>query len=219
MSEFTGDDPAPRSPDWTALSGAAATAGLHLIMQAQGPSPLLIVGACLFWSCFVFFRTWQDRAALRRWGFRADNLHQAAVFPALIFVVTAIGFAWYAHRQGTLGFSAHLLLILLIYPAWGLVQEFLVLAVVVGNLELMPSLRRRRGLLVLLVAAVFGLIHGLDLRVVSGSFFLELTCIPLYFKYRNLWPLGVLHGWLGALFYFWIEGRDMWVENFQTHLP
>jgi len=38
--------------------------------------------------------------------------------------------------------------------------------------------------------------------------------IPLYFRYRNLWPLGVLHGWLGAFFYLWVLGRDMWVENF-----
>ena len=43
---------------------------------------------------------------------------------------------------------------------------------------------------------------------------LEMAVIPLYWRFCNLWPLGVLHGWLGALFYLWVLNTDMWELTF-----
>jgi hypothetical protein len=202
------------SPDWPALIGAAGTVVLHLVLQANGPNPFFIAGACLFWTAFVVVRVCQDRGILRRWGFRADNLARASAVPAALLIVVASAFAVYAGPHGTLRFPPHAAWLLLLYPAWGLVQQFLVLAVVVGNLEQVPVLARRKGWLVVLGAALFASVHAYDGWLVAGTFFLELVLVPLYLRYRNLWPLGVLHGWLGALFYLWILGRDMWVENF-----
>jgi hypothetical protein len=204
----------PTSPDWVALAGAAATLVLHLVLQAEGPNRYFMGGACLFWASFVLIRARQDPGAFRRWGFRADNLPRAAVAPAVVFVVVAGGFATYAAVRGTLIFPAHAWLLLLLYPVWGLIQQLLVLGVVLGNLERVPALRRHKALLVLPTAALFGLVHVPDLLLVAGTFLLGLVIVLLYLKDRNLWPLGVLHGWLGALFYLWVLGRDMWVENF-----
>jgi hypothetical protein len=64
------------------------------------------------------------------------------------------------------------------------------------------------------VSAGFGLVHALNFRLVAATFLLELLIVPLYLKHRNLWPLAVLHGWLGGLFYLWVEDRDLWVERF-----
>ena len=77
---------------------------------------------------------------------------------------------------------------------WGLVQQFLVLAVVASNLERLDGLRGRPALLVLVVSAGFGLVHALNFRLVAATFLLELLIVPLYLKHRNLWPLAVLHG-------------------------
>ena len=157
----------------------------------------------------------QDSSAFHRWGFRVDNLVEATALPAAIFLVSGAGFAWYGHLHGNLYFPAHAPLLLAVYPVWGLIQQFLVLGIVVSNLELLPALRRRAALIVMIGAVLFALLHGFVPLLLAGTFLLELICIPLYFKYRNLWPLGVLHGWLGALFYLWVLGRDMWVENFE----
>jgi hypothetical protein len=197
-----------------ALIGVAATIVAHLVLQAQGPNTAFIVGACVFWTVFVVVRVCQDNSVLRHWGFRVDNLVQASQLPAVVFVATAAGFALYANWQGTLRFPLHAWLLLLLYPLWGLIQQFLVLGVVVNHLEQLPSWRQRKLLIVVSGAALFGLIHGFDPLLMAGTFALELVCIPLYLKDRNLWPLAVLHGWLGALFYLWVLGRDMWVENF-----
>src|SRR5690349_15207201 len=90
--------------DWIGLTGAAGTAALHLFMQAEGPNPAFIVGACLFWAAYVAVRAWQDRDAFRRWGFRADNLGGATVIPALVLAVTLAVFASYAAVHHTLRF-------------------------------------------------------------------------------------------------------------------
>ena len=114
---------------------------------------------------------------------------------------------------------AHALLLFLIYSVWGVIQQFLMLGVVASNLERIEVLNQRKALLVLIVALIFGLIHAstpprLNTRLVVATFVLELVIVPLYLWQRNLWPLGMLHGWLGCLFYLWVENRDLWVERF-----
>ena len=85
----------------------------------------------------------------------------------------------------------------------------------VNNLELvLPVVRGHKVGVIFLGAALFGILHGPDPLLIGGSFLLEVVSIPLYIRYRNLWPLAVLHGWVGTLFYLWVLGRDMWVENF-----
>ena len=76
-----------------------------------------------------------------------------------------------------------------------------------------PLNRVESGALTLLwlgASVLFGLAHIYDWRLVAGTIGLELVVILLYWRYRNLWPLGVLHGWMGALFYLWVLNVDMW---------
>jgi len=206
--------PSAAGPDWIALAAVIVTAALHLTLQARGPNLAIMVGTGVFWAALVAVRALRCKDAFRQWGFRADNLVQAAVVPALVLAVTAAAMALYAHLHGTLRFPPHAALLLLLYPVWGLIQQFLALGIVVNNLELVPVLRGHRVGIVFIGAALFGILHGPDPGLVGGSFVLEVVCIPLYFRCRNLWPLAVLHGWVGALFYLWVLDRDLWVENF-----
>jgi hypothetical protein len=40
----------------------------------------------------------------------------------------------------------------------------------------------------------------------------------LYRKEKNLFVLGLFHGWLGALLFYTVVGRDVWEEFFATVL-
>jgi hypothetical protein len=200
--------------DWIALAGVVVTIALHFVLQAGGPNPYFIGGACLFWAAFVVVRARQNPRAFREWGFRADNLAQASVLPALLFIIIAVGFAVYAAVREHFHFPLHALPLFLLYPVWGIIQQFLALGVVVNNLEQVDGLKRQPVLVALIAAVIFGAVHGDDLRLAAGTFAIELVLVPLYLRYRNLWPLGVLHGWVGGLFYLWVLNRDLWVENF-----
>jgi hypothetical protein len=204
------------TPDWVALTGIGITIGVHLILAAtlSGPNFAFIAAACLFWIGFVIVRACQDRNNIRTWGFRVENLGRATALSAVLFVVIAGLMGVYAWGNGTLSFPPHTLLLFLLYPIWGVLQQFLALGIVVTNLERLPVLRGHPAILVVLSAVLFGLVHVYDARLVAGTFFLELWLVPLFLKYRNLWPLGVLHGWLGGLFYLWVLNRDLWRETF-----
>lgn len=47
-------------------------------------------------------------------------------------------------------------------------------------------------------------------KLAAGTFGLGLAYTPLYLHHRNLWPLGLYHGWLGVFYYFWVLERNPW---------
>jgi uncharacterized protein len=206
----------PISPDWIALAGTALTIGVHLILTAAGkvPNAFFICGACLFWTIYVMVLSFRDPTVLKKWGFRTDNLPHAVMLPAVLFIIGAGVLATYAHIHGLLRFPWHTLALFLIYPIWGVIQQFLALAIVVSNLERLPWLGKRPALVVMIGAVLFGLIHACDLRLALGTFLLEVVLILLFLKERNIWPLGFLHGWIGGLFYLWVLNEDLWARVF-----
>ena len=212
-------DPAPTrdatvGPDWVALVGTAVSIVLHVILDADKPCFPFILGCCLFWTGYIVIRARRDKHILREWGFRTDNLLSASIVPLLLFGAATVALASYGATRGTLRFPPHAFFLLLLYPIWGLVQQFLALGIVAGNLEKVPALRARRWLIALLTAAIFSLVHINDARVMAATFGLQLVLVPIYFRDRNLIPLAVVHGWLGALFYLWVLDVDLWQQTF-----
>ena len=61
-------------------------------------------------------------------------------------------------------------------------------------------------------AAVFSSVHLPNWELTAGTFGLGFAYTPLYL--RNLWPLGLYHGWLGVFFYFWVLGDNPWKNMF-----
>ncbi len=209
---------ASRPPDWFAFAAAVVSAGLTLYLQAERPNICFIVGLCVFWVGYAVVRVWQDPRVLGEWGFRREGLWPTAALCAALFVIIAGGFAAYAAVRGTFQFPLHTLILMLLYPLYGLMQEFIVLGIVVLNLARIPFLRDHTPLLVLLCASLFAAAHLHDIRELAGTFVLELLVIPIYLRYRNLWPIGVLHGWVGGLFYLWVLDRDIWTANFGSFM-
>ena len=200
--------------DWFALIGVLVTVVLHLILQFRKPNPIFITGACLFWAGFIVYRGIRDPGIFRCWGFRSDNLRQAAVIPFVLLLTGVLVLGAFALWNGQFLLSPWTALLFVLYPVWGLFQQFLTLGIVVQSLERLPAWQNRPFLLTITGSVVFGAIHFPDLWAVAATFVLELVLAPVFLRYRNLWPLGLVHGWLGILFYTWGMGHDVIAENF-----
>ena len=61
-------------------------------------------------------------------------------------------------------------------------------------------------------ALLFALVHVRDLRLAAGTLLLATALTPIWLRWRNVWPLGVCHGWLGGAYYHFVLGRDPWLE-------
>src|SRR5262249_19674259 len=104
--------------------------------------------------------------------------------------------------------SSHMWILALLYPVWGLVQQLLVQAMVVRNLTPVLSLP----LVVAIAAVLFGLVHLPDMELALATALLGGIFTLIFTRWRNVWALGICHGLLGVFFYFWVLGRDPWLE-------
>ncbi len=57
-------------------------------------------------------------------------------------------------------------------------------------------------------AALVGLVHLPYVALAVATFLLGLVFTPHYLRHRNVLVLGIWHGWLETLLYFWVLGRD-----------
>jgi len=177
---------------------------------------VFIVLACFFWVGFVAWRTRSDPQALARWGFAAAGFRRSLgpLVPALILALAsfiAIGLG-----TGRLLLHWHLVLVGLLYPAWGLVQQFLVVALVAGNLR--RHTRIPEWGLVLMTALAFAAVHAPSWPLSLAAFCLALITVTVYFRTRNLWALGLFHGWFATGLYFFALGSNPWLDVVATRL-
>ena len=158
--------------------------------------------AVLGWTIYVIYRKKQQPTLPNYWGFRKDTFWHAIrlMMPfGLLSVVAFCAIGWY---QDSINLIWHILPILISYPIWGTIQQFLIIALVAGNLHDMKSLHAPKFVIILVTALLFSLVHFPSYWLMLGTFLLALFYGYIYLKVKNLYALGLFHGWLGALFYY-----------------
>lgn len=175
--------------------------GLHLVF---------IVGAILYWVGFVVVRARADAAALAEWGFSRSGCRRSLELLIPAAILATVCFVGIGLWRGDLLLHWHILLIGLLYPAWGLVQQFLVVALVANNLR--KHTRIPEQWLVVLTASLFAAAHAPSLPLSAAAFCLASITTTVYLRARNLWVLGLFHGWFATGLYFLALGRDPWQE-------
>ncbi len=190
-----------------------ATGLLHVVFQGLGAKGLFIALAVTSWVTYIAWRVRDNPSLWRQWGFRVDNLRASLLEPTVVFVFAMLGMLWFAVSYERDLWSAHIVILLLVYPIWGVLQQFLVQALGVSNLR---TLFPHAGLLwiVLLGAGLFSVVHYPHGWLMFATGLLACVFIPSYLRHRNLWVLGVYHGWLGTFFYLWVLNQDPWVAAF-----
>ncbi|MGQ0614414.1 MAG: CPBP family glutamic-type intramembrane protease [Planctomycetaceae bacterium] len=189
-----------------------ATGVLHLLFEELFRAKGIFIGAAASaWLAYALFRSRRDRAVWQAWGFRREGLSPAAIACLVLLVAGAAAMAAVAAARGSLRLHPHLLPLLAVYPAWGLTQHFLLQAMFARNVR---DAGLRPAGTTALTAPLFGLVHWPDRLLMGATALLAFALTPLYLRWRNLWPLGIVHGWLGALAYFWLLERDPWAELF-----
>lgn len=188
---------------------------LHVVfVEALNAKTVFIASALIAWTGYIALRVRKDTQLLRLWGFRRDNIRITFIVSSFISAIGMLVMAVIAMSRGSLAVHWHMLVLLLLYPIWGVIQQFLVQALVGGNLSKSSSFLGSPWFVTAVCAVLFGLVHLPDLTLAIGTFFLGLAFTPIYLKWRNLWPLGLYHGWLGVFVYFWVLNRDPWIEVF-----
>ncbi len=165
---------------------------------------VFVIVAVVVWLGYALSRWRSDRRALHTWGLRRDNLAAAGKAAATVtvpLVACAVAYAFAArHFPPPRGFW----LILLLYPAWGIAQQFLLNAMLARNLaDVLPGWA-----VVLASAALFAAAHAPDLPVVALTLPAGALWVLMYRRWPNLWALGIAHGLIGTVVFYGVLGRD-----------
>lgn len=173
-----------------------------------------IAAAIFFWVAYIIYRGHQEKSLLTYWGFRTDNFKGVLkrVLPfGLLSVILFIGIGLY---QGSINITWHIIPILILYPLWGIIQQFLLIALTAGNMQDFKGVHLNKALVILLSAFLFASVHYPFVWLIIGTFILAVFYGWIYLKERNIYVLGIVHGWLGALFYYTVLNRDPFLETF-----
>jgi membrane protease YdiL (CAAX protease family) len=198
--------PATRQ-DGLELAAALAAAVLHALpLERFYPEVIEIALVVAGWVGYLGFLLTRDRPRLRAMGFSRAGLAPSATAAFAIFGVATAGMAAWGLAAGTLRLDLHMLILVALYPLWGLVQQWLIQGVVARQLRA----RAPAWATVLATATVFGVLHFPDTLAAVATFVLGLALTPVYLRWRNVWALGVVHGWLAIPMYFWVAGVDPW---------
>ena len=197
------------------ISAVILTAiGKFIFMDYLNWRFLFVSVAIVGWVSYIIYRKSKQPGITIYWGFRTDNFKTVLkkVLPfGLLAVISFIGIGFY---QNTLNITWHIIPILILYPIWGIIQQFLLIALTAGNLQDLKDQKLNKGFIILLAAVLFGAIHYPYVWLMMATFILAIFYGWIYLKERNLYVLGLFHGWLGGIFYYTILERDPFLEMF-----
>ena len=192
------------------IVAVVATGVVYLVFENVLHLKLPFLAVCVAgWAIYLGTRVISDRRVLRDWGFRRDTFAGSAAACAVFFVIAAGGIlAWRAWR-GWITPPPSTALLFLVYPVWGLMQQFFIQSLVAGNLE---RLGAPRAAVVPIAAILFGLAHAPDVPLMALCAGAGLAWTSIFLRFPNLVPISLTHAWLGSLAYLMILERNPWAE-------
>ncbi|TYA75002.1 CPBP family intramembrane glutamic endopeptidase [Seonamhaeicola marinus] len=173
-----------------------------------------VVFAILVWSLYIYNRSKKEKGILKHWGFRIDNFTRVCKIMLPFGIVSILSFLLIGSYQNTINLTWHILPLLITYPIWGTVQQFLTISLIAGNLRDLRSKKLSKVVIVCITAVLFSVVHYPSVWLMIGTFVLALFYGILYLKEKNVFAMGLFHGWLGAVFYYTVVNKDPFQEIF-----
>jgi len=170
--------------------------------------------AILFWIGYVFSRKKHNSKIIDYWGLNFKNFWRTFLQLLPIVILLVLGFMYYGNTKGTNILNWNIIPILILYPLWGIVQQFIMIGILAKNLKDIRSFDIPTYLTIIITAITFSMVHYPFNLLIIGTFFLAIVYTLLYFKGKNLIVLGIYHGWLGAFFFYTLLSRDPFLEVF-----
>jgi membrane protease YdiL (CAAX protease family) len=206
---------------------------MDMLTKQQAMTDILVVGGCclgyvaatlaglpLGWiillvvttlTAYVFVELRRRKLDWHALGFRTDNLRTAAARVGLWTAIAASALVAVAVLLGNSLNRPELLLLLPLYPLWGVLQQFVFQGIL--HRAVLRCVDCRHSAL-LVTTLLFAAVHVPDWRIVGLTLIAGLCWSWFYQRWPNVWVLGVSHGLLGGLTYPLLLGRNTLAQFF-----
>lgn len=173
-----------------------------------------ILVVILFWGFFIRARLRGNPTLLKHWGFRVDNFKASLKMVIPFIILSSLLCFFIGYLQNSLNLNWHIFPLLLLYPIWGIIQQFLLLSLLSGNFKDMKKTNFSNPQIIMSSSLIFGLIHLPTPWLVIGTFILSLVYNYIFLRIPNIYSLGVFHGWMAALFFYTVVDKDPFNQVF-----
>jgi hypothetical protein len=201
------DDELPR-PRWPELLAVIALGAAHVVVELTFSLDASRIFNSIAFAAGLAYLVWRastTQALLYRWGFRVSNFWTAFCSHLPFFACATVALLIWGGISGRLPLPGTFWVAALLYPFFGVAQQFIVQNLLMANLR---GLIRRPGLCALAAAFLFCLSHlpriALSTWALIAGFFLTLA----YQRHPNLWAIGIVHGLLAALAFHTVFAED-----------
>ncbi|MBN1415214.1 MAG: CPBP family intramembrane metalloprotease [Bacteroidales bacterium] len=200
---------------WIELISVAITGLLKfVIMDWLQMRAFYICGACLSWLIYVIVKYKSDNTILIYWGFKKENFRVSFLFLLPFTLLSILVFIIYGLSNHLFIPNWHIIPVFVLYPIWGLIQQFMMAGILAGNLISIRNIHFKNYQVILLTSLIFSMVHYPSFFLMIFAFIMQLIFTAVYLKWRNLWTLGLIHGWVGTFLIFCVLKRDLWIELF-----
>lgn len=196
------------------LAVIATALGKFIFMDYLNWRLPFVVIAVIGWSAYAIYRQKQTKAILKYWGFRTDTFNAAIKLMLPFGLLSILTFFIVGYFQGTINWTWHILPLLITYPIWGTIQQFLTISLIAGNLNDLKRRKFSKLSIIFITAVLFSVVHFPSQWLMLGTFVLALFYGYVYLKIKNVYAMGLFHGWLGALFYYTVVNQDPFQDVF-----
>ena len=118
-----------------------------------------VVAAIILWAGYIIYRNNTKKGIIKYCGFRTDNF-KIVLRKVLPFgLLSVIAFFCIGLYQGSINIAWHIIPILILYPAWGIIQQFLLIALTAGNMQDLKGQRLNKTIIILFSALLFASVH------------------------------------------------------------
>jgi len=192
--------------------GSALITGILFILIGYKYRREYIFCFVLFWITYILCK----RNKLKEWGLDTNNMLNSFLVSTKYFVVVLIGIILYLKitNNSDIIVNKNFFITLILYLFWGILQQFLIQSMIIRNLK--DILNINSTLLILLSGVLFSIVHINDKKLLILNFIMGLLWTHIYLKYKNNIPIGIYHGILGTLYYYWIIKKDILKEVLNT---
>jgi len=185
-----------------------------ILMDWLGMRAFYIAGISFFWLGYVIYRYYLDPSVLNYWGYKRKNFGKSMgillPFIGISLCITLVNSK--LNRIPIL--NPHIIPVIILYPIWGTVQQFMLVCIVGQNLQNTDFFSKRKYRLLIAVSGLFGLIHYPYWSLMIFTFIMELIFLRVYMQWRNIWAIGVSHGLIATFLLYFVLNRDLWIELF-----
>lgn len=171
-----------------------------------------VAAAIISWVSYIIYRNRTKTGIIKYWGFRTDNFKTVLRKVLPFGLVSVIAFTCIGLYRDTINITWHILPILILYPVWGVIQQFLLIALTAGNMQDLKGKPLNKIVVLLFSALLFAAVHYPFVWLIIATFILAVFYGLIYLRERNIYVLGLFHGWLGGIFYYTVLDRDPFLE-------